>query len=326
MNTCPRVSIIIPVLNEEKYIGHCLISINELDYPAHFVEVIVVDNGSTDRTRDIALSYGCKFIDAPFYNVAGLRNLGANTASGSILAFLDADCIVGRDWLKVGIVKLNSKRTGIVGCSYYKLPENASWIEKCWMSQKERKEGVVDWVSSKSILVKKKHFLAIGGFDDALSSAEDWDFCLRFKKNIGREILSSESSAVLHCKCRKNLSDFIKKEMWYGRNIASVFLSGKFKLKYSKIFFFAVLYVILSFLVIGGLISYVFFKKDDLLILSFVLLFVPAILIGSAKARQIHMVPGLIVLYFFYGMARAFTVLGFGRANNARGIIQKKGI
>ena len=99
MNKLPLVSIIIPALNAENTIKDCLNSIKQLDYPDLKIEVIVVDNGSDDKTADIAMQFGAKVLYKPDLNVGGLRNAGAKVSSGDILAFTDADCVVEKDWL-----------------------------------------------------------------------------------------------------------------------------------------------------------------------------------------------------------------------------------
>ncbi|GAF86581.1 unnamed protein product, partial [marine sediment metagenome] len=73
-----KVSIIIPTYNEEKRLPACLDSISRLDYSKEDIEVIVVDNGSTDGTREIAKSCGVEVLRDDSMNVSGLRNLGAS--------------------------------------------------------------------------------------------------------------------------------------------------------------------------------------------------------------------------------------------------------
>jgi len=93
------ISIIIPAYNEERFLGRCLQSIANVDYPGELTEVLLVDNGSTDRTVEIAHSYNAKVLVDGTSNVSGLRNLGAQHAKGELLAFVDADCIVHEDWI-----------------------------------------------------------------------------------------------------------------------------------------------------------------------------------------------------------------------------------
>ncbi len=85
-----KVSIIIPARNEEKYLPSCLESISNLNYPKKDIEVIVVDNGSTDNTREIAKSCGATVLCDDSLNVSGLRSLGVAKSTGEIIAFVDA--------------------------------------------------------------------------------------------------------------------------------------------------------------------------------------------------------------------------------------------
>jgi glycosyltransferase involved in cell wall biosynthesis len=90
------VSIILPARNEERSIERALDALNALAYPRERYEVIVVDNGSTDATTRIARSRGVQVLQHPEGRVGAVRNAGAAGATGSILAFLDADRCRGR--------------------------------------------------------------------------------------------------------------------------------------------------------------------------------------------------------------------------------------
>ena len=93
----PLISVIVPALNEGSVIRRCLASLQQQRLPSDCFEVIVVDNGSTDRTREIARSFGGSLavtvLERSGVRIAALRNLGAATARGEFLAFLDADCV-----------------------------------------------------------------------------------------------------------------------------------------------------------------------------------------------------------------------------------------
>ena len=109
MREHPFVSIIIPSLNVEKYIEDCLDAIHMLYYPKDKLEIILVDNGSTDRTRKIASTCGARVLIRRGCNISALRNFGVSQSKGEIIAFLDADCIVSKDWLKVMLLYKRAK-------------------------------------------------------------------------------------------------------------------------------------------------------------------------------------------------------------------------
>jgi glycosyltransferase involved in cell wall biosynthesis len=91
MNTKPLVSVVIPVKNGERYLGEAISSVLEQHYEA--LEILVVDNGSTDRSMAVARSFGATVtvLTEPTPGAAHARNTGFNRAVGEYLAFLDAD-------------------------------------------------------------------------------------------------------------------------------------------------------------------------------------------------------------------------------------------
>jgi len=93
------VSVVVPARNERDRIGLLLESLLHQTKPP--LEIIVVDNGSTDGTAEVARSYGVKVITEPVVGVAWARNTGAAKASGDILVFVDADCVAGDDYIEL---------------------------------------------------------------------------------------------------------------------------------------------------------------------------------------------------------------------------------
>ena len=94
----PKFSIIIPAYNVEQYIGRCLESVfkqTSKDY-----EVIVVDDGCTDKSIEIAKDYDVKVITSKHVSVSEARNIGAKKAKGEYLLFLDSDDYWDKDLLK----------------------------------------------------------------------------------------------------------------------------------------------------------------------------------------------------------------------------------
>ncbi|MES2003481.1 MAG: glycosyltransferase family A protein [Bacteroidota bacterium] len=122
LTTLPKVSVLIPAFNEEKYILRTLNAIVCQDYP--FFEIIVADNASTDQTASIIR----KFIESSSLTIPLIlvhetsqgtnfaRECARKMASGSILAQLDADCIPPSNWLRKGVMALlQGKRVAVTG-------------------------------------------------------------------------------------------------------------------------------------------------------------------------------------------------------------------
>jgi len=96
-----KFSIVIPAYNEERLLAECLRSLAELDYPRNKFEIILVNNNSTDRTREIAQSFiGVKTVDEPKQGYVHALSKGCREAKGEILVFTDADTMVQPDWLQ----------------------------------------------------------------------------------------------------------------------------------------------------------------------------------------------------------------------------------
>ncbi len=98
-NELPFISIIIPVLNGERTIRACLNSILHSDYPGEKREIVVIDNGSTDRTAEIVKTFPVQYLLEARRGVSYARNRGIEASRGGILAFTDSDCVVSRRWL-----------------------------------------------------------------------------------------------------------------------------------------------------------------------------------------------------------------------------------
>lgn len=221
-----KVSIIIPTYNEEKYLHACLSSILDINYPKDGVEIIVVDNGSTDKTVDIAMDFGAKILEDSSKNVSGLRNLGAEKATGEVLAFVDADCIVSKDWLTKAAIYFNNINIVAWG-SPPVLPEKQTWVQKTWFLIRYKEDNVqdVDWLETMNLFVRKEQFLAISGFNENLITCEDVDFSYRIRKH-GR-IVSDYRIKVTHLGEASTVKEFMKKEIWRGKsNLKGIFSHG----------------------------------------------------------------------------------------------------
>lgn len=96
----PKVSIVIPVKNEEFFMDQCVKSLKALDYPSDKLEVIFADGRSEDRTAEMARSAGFKVVDNPGLTVSAGRNKGFAASTGRVVAFTDADCKFDPKWIR----------------------------------------------------------------------------------------------------------------------------------------------------------------------------------------------------------------------------------
>lgn len=207
-----NISFVIPAYNAEKYIRVCLDSI--LSEKGSNDEIIVVDNGSEDATVKIAKSYNdVKLLVIPEVTVATLRNSGVESSRNELLAFIDADCVLCEGWRQRVINILVDKSVDATG-SLYDIPEDACWIERAWFSQRTMEKGPAKFINSGNLVVKRKAFIDIGGFDDKLVSDEDCELGDRFNK-AGYTMMEDPSIRVIHLGNPKTLKAFYKKELWH---------------------------------------------------------------------------------------------------------------
>jgi glycosyltransferase involved in cell wall biosynthesis len=220
------ISIIIPAFNEGTRLPSCLDSILHLNYPRDNFEVIVIDNGSTDGTRELAENSGALVLVDKNQNVSGLRNLGARQAKGDILAFVDADCKVSDDWLDRAAPYFEREDVAAWG-SPPSVPSGATWVQRTWYLVRKKEQAVqeVDWLESMNLFVRRDRFLSIGGFNENLVTCEDADFCFRIAR-YGR-IVSDDRIAVIHLGEASTVKEFLKKEIWRGQgNLRGIFSHG----------------------------------------------------------------------------------------------------
>jgi GT2 family glycosyltransferase len=211
----PLVSIIIPAYNEESYIGRCLESLKRQAYPGDRIEVIVVDNGSTDATPAIARDHGARLeIDAES-RVGGLRNYGARISQGTVLAFLDADCVAPPTWVGTAVDELaNDENLGAIGGNYL-VEDQASWIEKVWAVRPATSRHQVPYLAAGDLILRRETFEALGGFDENLHAGEDEELCSRLRAT-GLTIAKTPACSVVHLGYPKTLREILTREMWHG--------------------------------------------------------------------------------------------------------------
>ena len=106
------LSIIIPTYNEEKYLPKLLKCVKKQTYKNY--EIIVADADSADKTRQIAKKYGCRVVKGGMPAIG--RNNGAKAAKGDILLFLDADSLIGKDFVKDSLKDIEIRKLDVAGC------------------------------------------------------------------------------------------------------------------------------------------------------------------------------------------------------------------
>ncbi|QQG44504.1 MAG: glycosyltransferase [Candidatus Roizmanbacteria bacterium] len=175
----PFFSIIIPTLNEERYLPKILRSLsNQTDKS---FEVIIVDAHSEDKTKEVALQFSNKFIfnffEVDKRNVSFQRNFGVSKSEGDYLIFLDADAGISLSFIK-GIKKIITHKKGLVFIPHIIPDEKNQFDIKLVFNVVNFLIDASQYVgkplsSGGSMIFEKNFFLRIGGFDESLPYAED---------------------------------------------------------------------------------------------------------------------------------------------------------
>lgn len=216
MSDRPFCSVIIPAFNEEQNIETCLLSLTSQSYPRDKFEIIVVDNGSTDKTTEIASTYADLVLAKPEGNVGAVRNFGIANASGEIIICTDADCVVSHDWIEAGVTLLENFPRHAFGGGL-RPREGASWVEKYWLLNDSGKSTQQRALMGSSIFMWQKHLVQLEGFNEAITSGEDTDLSERSTKS-GLTVVVSAQLSVAHLGCPETPRDFIKRQIWHSEN------------------------------------------------------------------------------------------------------------
>jgi len=320
----PLFTIVIPALNEENVIGRCLDSIAHLEFPSSNFEVIVVDNGSSDQTREIANSYReavrLTVLLQPKVNISALRNAGASASSGKFLIFLDADMIVPKDWLQRAEALFISSKADILGGSF-DVPKNSSWVARVWFGRKTKVVTLSpSYVPSGNLMVRRSHFDSIGGFDERLRTSEDCDFCFRAGA-MGLTMAIYDDISVIHLGSPQTLMAFFRREMWHGSSVFRVFLLHSRSFQNGRPVLFATYTLLCLAMIAAAAVISIFGGHLSLILPSIAMLLLAPLVLAMRNARgrgwrDFHL---MFILFLVYGISRAISLLGYQNLHSRRG-------
>ena len=219
LSRAPFVSVIICSYNGGRTLVACLDSLGKLNYPDY--EIILVDDGSTDDTRDIVEQFPhVRYIYQENHGLSHARNTGAAAAKGEVFAYTDSDCMADVDWLYYLIGTLVSGDYAGVGGPNV-TPPAQNWIQACVAaapggpSHVLLTDTIAEHIPGCNMAFYRWAFENIGGFDPEYHKAgDDVDFCWRLQQ-AGCVIAFSPTALVWHHR-RFTLRAFLKQQDGYG--------------------------------------------------------------------------------------------------------------
>jgi cellulose synthase/poly-beta-1,6-N-acetylglucosamine synthase-like glycosyltransferase len=213
------ISVIVPVYNAERTVAATIRSLSDLDYPRDALELIFVNNASTDNTANILArhSHLIRIVNEPKRGRSAARNAGVRAARHTGVAFTDADCIADRNWLGRLVAPIEDPDVGIAGGRILTVrPCNA--IEEFGERVHDQARAIgtykppyaatANWVSRRSVIIET------GGFDEDLVRGEDADLAYRIVQAGYRLVYRDE--AIIHHRNQHTLRGLFKEGFQHG--------------------------------------------------------------------------------------------------------------
>jgi mycofactocin glycosyltransferase len=237
----PRVSVIVPTLDRADQLDACLAAVRALDYPADLLEIIVVDDGSSDpaAVAQVAKRHQAHLIvndgnHGPAYS----RNRAAQRATADLLAFVDSDCVPEPCWLRDLTPYFAWSRVGAVGgrtLGYYsestldRYEEVSSPLDMGRHLMLKATGNDTFYVPTCNLLVRRSAYAALGGLREDRRVGEDVDFCWRLRA-AGHYLVYSPDGIVRH-RHRDRLGAMLRRRAQYGTSEAVLHLLHQDKRK-----------------------------------------------------------------------------------------------
>jgi GT2 family glycosyltransferase len=232
---CLKISVVVVAFNEERNIRACLDSLTLLDYPVDRLEILVVDNGSEDRTREIVREYArVRLIANPVRGIGASRNVGLREARRELLAFTDADCTVPPDWLsKLERAFREARREDpkvVAAGGSNAAPDDANRfrqaiavaVQNFWGNHGSvqgliiKDRMYVDHLPTLNVLYDRKRVVDEGGFDEKMGNiSEDVELSYRLRWQ-GYKLLYVPDAAVRHV-WRTDYRSWSRNMLVYGK-------------------------------------------------------------------------------------------------------------
>lgn len=209
LNNNHKVSIVIPTKNSSKFLEACLESIKKQTYEN--IEIIVVDNFSTDNTREISLKYTDKFFEKGPERSAQV-NYGVEMSTGDFVYKIDSDFILEKEVVDQCVKKIEEGCDAVI---VHNSPDiSVSWIAKIRKFEVDMyKYGLTH---SSARFVKKSVYKKIGGFNEKITAGEDYDF--QNKLNLGNYKIGFVDDEAIHLGEPTKFWPHIYKYYQYGKD------------------------------------------------------------------------------------------------------------
>jgi len=215
----PLVSVIVPVYNRGEAIGKCIKSLLAQEYPKKKLEIIIVDNNSTDNTSETIKKYPVKYLFEKEQGPSSARNKGIEHAKGEIIAFTDSDCIADKQWLRYLVEGFENKNTGGVGGRI--IAHKPKTLAERYLEENNvlmQQTSIRGTIATANAAYRQDVLEKIGNFDTNLKSGEDADVAIRVQ--LEGYALNFAPKAIIQHKHRATLGALVKQQYWHAEGYA----------------------------------------------------------------------------------------------------------
>ena len=223
-----NISIIVPFRNAERTLERCVHSLQAQRYPHGAIEIVLVDNGSTDRSPEIAAEFhGIVVFRENHASIYAARNLGARKATGEILMFTQANCLAEPDWVKRHMTALGNPNVSV---SIGRLaPIKSTWLLSIFDAYENTRDdwnfGADNWKQyfgrPTNLAIRRKRFEGHGPFEEVLRGGDSL-----FVQKVAREISCNEvcycSNAVVKHLALDGIGSYLKYQFHNSRIMCSL--------------------------------------------------------------------------------------------------------
>ena len=191
-----------PAYNTARTLGACLEALLDQSIARSEYEILVVDDGSTDHTQEVAKTYGVRVLFQSHQGPGAARNLGVSHAKGELVLFTDADCVPIREWIEE-MIKPFAEPSVVAAKGAYRTCQKGVLAQFIQAEFEERyalleRARYIDFVDSHSAIFRRQEFLAVGGFDPHFRISEDVDLSYRLHER-GYRMVFNPKAIVYHC-------------------------------------------------------------------------------------------------------------------------------
>jgi GT2 family glycosyltransferase len=229
----PLVTVAVCTHDGSATLGVCLDAIASLDYPR--IETLVIDDGSTDGSAELAVARGVKVISTPNRGLASARNTALAAANGEVVAYVDDDAAPHREWLRHLVRAFKTSEDGAVGGPNI-VPPDAGLVERSVANAPGGPTHVLisdreaEHVPGCNLAVRREVLERIGGFDPQFHVAgDDVDLCWRLQE-AGYSVGFASGAQVWH-RHRSTIRGYLDQQAGYGA--AEALLERKWPEKYT---------------------------------------------------------------------------------------------